>query len=79
MSVKRQADKAARGVAQKTVNLSDIRSFIVVCPPMEMQREFARRINAVEELKATYRASLAELDALFSSLRHRAFRGERTA
>lgn len=38
--------------------------------------EFARRVAAVEKLKATQRASLVELDALFASLQHRAFRGE---
>jgi hypothetical protein len=37
-------------------------------------REFAHRVAAVEKLKATQRASLAELDALFASLQHRAFR-----
>jgi len=32
--------------------------------------------TALEKLKAAQRASLAELDALFASLQHRAFRGE---
>ena len=45
-------------------------------PPIELQREFARRVRAVEKLKTAQRASLAELDALFASLQHRAFRGE---
>ena len=45
-------------------------------PPHELQREFARRVAAVEKLKAAHRASLAEMDALFASLQHRAFRGE---
>jgi type I restriction enzyme S subunit len=30
----------------------------------------------VETLKSAHRTSLAELDALFASLQHRAFRGE---
>jgi type I restriction enzyme S subunit len=30
----------------------------------------------VEKLKTAQRAALAELDALFASLQHRAFRGE---
>jgi type I restriction enzyme S subunit len=30
----------------------------------------------VEKLKAAHGASLAEIDALFASLQHRAFRGE---
>ena len=41
-----------------------------------VQREFARRVTAVEKLKTAQRASLAELDALFATLQHRAFRGE---
>ena len=45
-------------------------------PPIQLQREFARRVGAVEKLKTAQRASLAELDALFASLQHRAFRGE---
>jgi type I restriction enzyme S subunit len=45
-------------------------------PPITLQREFARRVTAVEALKTAHRASLAELDALFASLQHRAFKGE---
>lgn len=40
------------------------------------QREFARRVTAVERMKTAHRASLAELDTLFASLQHRAFKGE---
>lgn len=40
------------------------------------QRELARQESAVEKLKAAPRPSPAELDALFASLQHRAFRGE---
>ncbi len=42
--------------------------------PVEFQREFARRVRAVEKLKTAQRGSQAELDALFASLQHRAFR-----
>jgi type I restriction enzyme S subunit len=48
----------------------------VPLPPLPLQREFARRVTAVEALKTAQRASLAELDALFATLQHRAFRGE---
>jgi len=43
--------------------------------PITLQREFARRVTAVEKLKTAQRASLAESDALFASLQHRPFRG----
>ena len=65
----RQAVKAG-------LNFEDIRSFVIPLPPLSLQREFARRVAAVEKLKTAQRASLAELDALFATLQHRAFRGE---
>lgn len=45
-------------------------------PPLDVQCEFSRRLTAVDKLRAAHHASLAELDALFASLQHRAFRGE---
>ncbi len=47
----------------------------MVSPPLPLQEIFATRIQAVESLKATHRAALAESDALFASLQHRAFSG----
>ena len=38
--------------------------------------EVIEQITAVEKLKAAQGASLAELDGLFASLQHRAFRGK---
>lgn len=65
-----------RGGTQKFVSLGDLREFPLPLPPAELQREFAGRVAAVEKLKALQRASLAELDELFASLQHRAFRGD---
>jgi len=64
------------GTAQPKLNRSNLDRILVPSPPLPLQRDFARRVAAVEKLKATHRASLAELDALFASLQHRAFRGE---
>ena len=47
----------------------------IAVPPFPLQQTFATRIQAVESLKTTHRAALAELDALFASLQHRAFSG----
>jgi type I restriction enzyme S subunit len=54
----------------------DLRSLPLPLPPIDLQREFARRVAAVEKLKAAQKASLTDLDALFSSLQQRAFSGE---
>ncbi|MBP7675596.1 MAG: restriction endonuclease subunit S [Thermoanaerobaculia bacterium] len=48
----------------------------ILVPPLHLQRQFASRAVAVDKLKASHRASLAQIDALFASLQHRAFRGE---
>jgi type I restriction enzyme S subunit len=48
--------------------------FFVQLPGSE--REFARDVSAVEKVKAAQRTSLAEMDTLFTSLQHRAFKGE---
>lgn len=58
------------------LNKSTFERIEVPVPPIESQAEFARRATAVDRLKAAHRSSLAELDALFASLQHRAFRGE---
>jgi type I restriction enzyme, S subunit len=72
----RQATSRVGGSAAPHVNIRDIISFRLPHPPIELQREFARRVAAVEKLKTAQRASLGEMDALFASLQHRAFRGE---
>ncbi len=63
-------------VEVKTVNLSDIRDFVVFRPSLEVQRDFAIRITEAWRLRTRQQTSLSELDSLFSSLQHRAFRGE---
>ena len=64
------------GTAQPKLNRSNLDRIAVPFPPIPLQREFARRVTAVEALKTVQRAALAELDALFATLQHRAFRGE---
>jgi type I restriction enzyme S subunit len=58
------------------ISPKDIRSFSFPLPPIALQQEFARRVGAVEKLKVAQRTALAEQDALFATLQHRAFRGE---
>jgi type I restriction enzyme S subunit len=65
-----------RGQVQKHLNVGSLNEAVIPLPPIELQREFASRVMAVEKLKTAQRASLAELDALFATLQHRAFRGE---
>ena len=65
-----------RGGNQENLNLGLLSDFVVLLPPISLQQEFARRVEAIEQLKTTHRQSLAQLNALFASLQHRAFRGD---
>ena len=65
-----------KSTVQFNINTKEVSALRIPFPPIELQREFARRVQAVEKLKSAQRASLAELDALFASLQYRAFRGE---
>jgi len=68
--------QTAKGAIMSGLNMGLIKGMPVPLAPLPLQREFARRVLAVEKLKMAQHASLAELDALFASLQHRAFRGE---
>ena len=68
--------KHTKGVAVRGINLGDVKLMPIILPPRPTQEKFARQVTAVEALKTVQRASLAELDALFDALQHRAFRGE---
>ena len=59
-----------------SINMTQLRGFPLLVPPLPLQQTFAIRIQAIESLKATHRAALSELDALFASLQQRAFAGE---
>lgn len=65
-----------RGGNQANLNLRMIADFEVILPPLDIQRNFAYCVETIEDLKASHRAHLVELDALFASLQYRAFRGE---
>jgi len=74
--IAREFTNTASKTAQPALSLSRIKSFPIILPPLGLQQEFARQVDAVGKQKAAHRASLAEMDALFSSLQHHAFRGE---
>ncbi|KQB56051.1 restriction endonuclease subunit S [Acidovorax sp. SD340] len=66
--------KQTTGIA--SINMTQLRSFPLLLPPIELQRRFTQHAAALAEQQSSHVASLAALDALFASLQHRAFRGE---
>lgn len=75
-SVQRYFTQELRTVSQPTLNIKQLAETKVMCPPKALQAEFDSRIAAFEKLKSAEKDAQVQLDALFASLQHRAFRGE---
>lgn len=75
-STEKMAQELMHGQTRVRISMGRLRGLKVAAPPIALQHEFARRVAAVEALKAKHRTALAELDTLFASLQHLAFRGE---
>ena len=67
--------RESKGSSTKYLTLGLMDRLKLPVPAPALQQTFATRIAAIEALKSTHRAALAQLDALFASLQHRAFSG----
>jgi type I restriction enzyme S subunit len=65
-----------RGVRQKNLNLEMIRQINIPLPPIELQKRFATHVKQLATESNLHLRALSEFNSLFSSLQHRAFRGE---
>jgi type I restriction enzyme, S subunit len=74
--VERQLSTISGGAVMPGINVTKLKNLEVLNPPVSLQSEFARRIAAIEKLRTVHRRSLTEMENLFASLQHRAFRGE---
>ncbi|MFD9973250.1 restriction endonuclease subunit S [Streptomyces sp. NPDC059017] len=72
----RYLHRTAKGAIMAGLNMGLIEDMPIALPPIAMQQDFADRVNSARKTKALHMAHLAELDGLFESLHHRAFRGE---
>jgi type I restriction enzyme S subunit len=73
---RRYLAQKAKGAIMEGLNMGIIKAIPIPLAPIELQQVFAHRLAAVANVKSAQRTSFAELDALFASLQHRAFRGE---
>lgn len=64
------------GSTHRTIYMRVVEQFRVLLPSINQQRAFSKQFTQIESQKEFHRAHLAELDSLFASLQHRAFRGE---
>jgi type I restriction enzyme S subunit len=77
-SQRRKIQYLASGSASSMVNISKARlsRIEIPLPPVDLQREFSKRIIMIEGLIKLHRTGLWKLDHLFESLQARAFRNE---
>ena len=71
-----QFGRLNRAAVKAGLNFNDVRSIRLLKPPLDLQQRFATIVESVEKQKARLRTHLADLNALFASLQHRAFAGE---
>jgi type I restriction enzyme S subunit len=66
----------AQGVTMANLNKKIIINLPLVIPPINLQNQFAERIDLIEEQKAIAQKGLEKSEALFNSLLQKAFKGE---
>ena len=54
----------------------ELRTIPIPTPPLDLQRQFVKTVEAIHRAKAAHQSALAELDALSSALQSTAFTGE---
>lgn len=74
--VRKSLTGKSRGIRQANISNKDIEQLFVHLPPIDLQNQFAGRVQAIEAEKEKMQASLTELEANFQSIMQRAFRGE---
>ncbi|WP_084717785.1 restriction endonuclease subunit S [Streptacidiphilus carbonis] len=74
--LQKNLERMAPESAQKNINLAILRGLKIPHPGSVLIDRFAARLQEISALKGSQTASLGELDSLFASLQHRAFRGE---
>lgn len=71
--VQRQIESKVKGIAQKTLNLSEIKTLKIPLPSMTEQNIFATIVEKIDKHKSVVQKSLDETQLLFDSLMQKYF------
>ena len=69
----KQIEERVRGIAQKTLNLSEIRKIKIPVPPLALQQQFAAFVQQIDKSKFTVQKSLKKAETLYKSLMQQYF------
>ena len=71
--VQRQIDERVKGIAQKTLNISEIRKLRLPVPPVDQQEQFAVFVAQTDKSKLAIQKSLEKLEILKKALMQKYF------
>lgn len=66
--VQEQIERRVKGIAQKTLNLSEIKQLQIPIPDLQIQNQFADFVTQVEKQKVTVQQSIDKIETLKKSL-----------
>lgn len=69
----RQIEEKVKGIAQKTLNLSEIKTILIPLPSIEEQKNFEEFVKQVDKSKVAVQKALDEAQLLFDSLMQKFF------
>lgn len=67
-NVQEQIERAIKGIAQKTLNLSEVKKLVIPLPSMEKQNQFASFVKEIDKSRSRIQKSLEASQELFDSL-----------
>lgn len=68
-----QIEEGVKGIAQKTLNLSEIKKMTIPIPAMNRQKQFAAFVSQINKTKSAIQKSLEKSQLLFDSLMQQYF------
>ena len=71
--VRQQIDVKVKGIAQKTLNLSELKTVMIPVPPLALQKKFASFVEQVEKQKSVMQQSLEEMEINYKALLQKYF------
>lgn len=74
-----ELNRRATGSTAKGIRSKELAKIEIPIPPLHVQKEFNKRVQAIKAQKEQAQASLAQAEDLFNSLLQRAFKGELTS
>ncbi len=65
--------KGVKGIAQKTLNLSEIKKMVIPVPDLSRQKQFSSFVKQVDKSRVVALRAMKEMQLLFDSLMQQYF------